>query len=134
MRALVVANQFIRSKSPNKVPNKSWFMALYKKIDFTFYLTKTTGMLKDLKQKQNIDVFTISQCSDSLNLHYVWVAHRMTLKHVHHVVKFYMNLSMDTDHQNLKQLYNTKLITKTSSFCKELKTVPWICKEKRKRD
>lgn len=71
MRALVVANQFIRSKSPNKVPNKSWFMALYKKIDFTFYLTKTTGMLKDLKQKQNIDVFTISQCSDSLNLHYI---------------------------------------------------------------
>lgn len=48
-------------------------MALYKKIDFTFYmyLTKTTGMLKDLKQKQNIDVFTISQCSDSLNLHYI---------------------------------------------------------------
>lgn len=95
-------------------------------------------MLKDLKKKtQNIDVFTISQCSDSLNLHYVWVAHRMTLKHeihVHHVVKFYMNLSMDTDPQNLKQLYNTKLITKTSSFCKELKTVPWICKEKRKRD
>lgn len=58
-------------------------MALYKKIDFTFYLTKT--ILKDLKQKQNIDVFTISQCIESTLYvscpqNYIYMKYMYTMK------------------------------------------------------
>lgn len=72
-----------------------------------------------------LPVFTISQCSDSLNLRCKWVAHGIIVYqheiHVHHVVKFYMNLFINTNPQNLKRLHNTELILKPPPFVKSKK-------------